>query len=136
MNFPNYSSTYNNSNKNNLYYSLNLQQLSNKTNYPEKSQIQNINIYNTCPLKNYNNNRNDNINVINKAINELNSINDEDKPKKQKKKVNFSKKVDVLFVESYKEYNKIEEDDPHLNNIYGKEKESHKSGKNCDCTII
>ena len=59
-------------------------------------------------------------------------------PKKIKKKVNFNNNIDVVNVESYKEFNKIEDDffNNYFNNFYAqttKDKTKPKNKKDCDC---
>ena len=62
-------------------------------------------------------------------------------PKKIKKKVNFNNNIDVVNVESYKEFNKIEDDyfNNYFNNLYAqtiKDKTKPKNKKDCDCVCI
>ena len=64
-------------------------------------------------------------------------------PDKIKKKVNFNNNVDVINVESYKEFNKIEDDyfNQYYNNLYAslinnKTKPKNKKDCNCSCIIL
>ena len=148
MNFQNYPYT-----NNNQYYIQNPQQYPNTINFPNQSQIQNI--YNLNPIQGFNSNiiQKQNIEINNNTNNtNLNNSNNSnnsnninifiDKPKKPKKNVKFTEKVDILLVESYKEYNKIDEE--LYNNFYGneemkdevKKKVDGTTGKNCECIIL
>ena len=147
MNIQNYPSTFNNQ-----YYIQNPQQITNPINFP--NQPINQNIYNYNQFQGFNTNiiqkNNTTINNITSNLNSINNINNNsnnnlnknnninniiDKEKKPKKSVKFIDKVDVLLVESYKDYNKIEEEELY-NNYYSNNKVYTKSDKNCECNIL
>ena len=86
-----------------------------------------------------NNNNNNQIIVQNNQIS--NNQNQIKAPDKIKKKVNFNNKVDVVKVESYKEYNKLEDEyfkQMFLNSyaITTTNNTQPKNKNDCDCTCI
>ena len=86
-----------------------------------------------------NNNNNNQIIVQNNQIS--NNQNQIKAPDKIKKKVNFNNKVDVVKVESYKEYNKLEDEyfKQMFLNSYAITTTNNTQAKNkndCDCTCI
>ena len=113
------------------------------------------------PSKLYNSNPKENIvpkNIINKSDNKINIINNNEnynnnftpisfnkKKKVNKKKVKFNDKVCVIKIESYKEFNKID-DNPNLNKVYNNnyntyynnndQNKSDQKTKNCECHIM
>ena len=59
--------------------------------------------------------------------------------KKIKKQVTFNKKVDIIKVQSYKEYNRIDENLFNINNFYttglNMNSKNKKSNNECTCNI-
>ena len=101
-------------------------------------------------IKNYNSNSNRITTNNNKVYNNnFNTITAKRQKKSNKKKVKFNDKVCVINVESYKEYNKIDDND-FLNNLYNannniyntnnvnsvQHQSNAKKANNCECNII
>ena len=126
---------------NQLYnYSNNNQNINN---YNQQNQI-NIQPYNTSNTDytnnisyyNYNNYSNY---IYNNNNNNFQPIVKVKKKKLNNKKVKFNESVCVIKVESYKEFNKLEDDDSNLDYINNYNKNiniNKKKGDKCECIII
>ena len=125
---------YNYTNNNQQYVNIN-----NMNNYNQLNQI-NMKPYNIC-----NNVCNGNINYYTQyqynSNNNFQPIAKIKSNKKKNKSVKFNDKVNIINVQSFKEYNKIDGDDVNIEYSYNdvndkKIKIDKKKADNCECIII
>ena len=128
MNLTNYS------NNNQIYYGQKLYL------YPVNYQIQND--LSKTMSDTYSNNSNYS-NISNPSYYYNNNIYDKKKyiiPQKPKKRVTFNETVDVILVESYKKYNREDEDisssGDYYDYNYNSKKNRKKKSTKCECNII
>ena len=129
-----YTMNYTNNNNNQYNYT---------NNYPNQNYFNQINQNNLKAMyrnsSNFSNSSSNN-NSNNKYKLKYVEINNK-KPNRPKKKVKFNGNVTIIKVESYKEYNKIDED-INLDNIFNSVGPKQaininkKKGDNCECTLI